>query len=367
MEHATGTRRASIDEGIAATSTQQLARLVLAIGLILLGLWILQEFLAALAWAAVFAIAIWPLHARLCHALGERDRPIAAPLLITMAIALLLIGPLVYGAIAAGREAHVVVDLVGDAQKTGIPAPDWLARLPLGGKEATDWWNANLGNPLVVGIWLGHADVRLLAESAREYGGVVAHKVAIFVFTLLILFFLFRDGSRLVRQMLVLSDRLLGEHGERLAFQMVAAVQGTVTGLVLVGLAEGVLLGIAYLLAGLPHPMLIGALTGIAAIIPFAAPIVFAGAALYLFATGAAGAAAFVFGFGFVVLFIADHFVRPILIGGAARLPFLWVLLGILGGLQAFGLLGLFFGPAVLAALISLWRDWTQTPVSRGG
>jgi predicted PurR-regulated permease PerM len=133
-----------------------------------------------------------------------------------------------------------------------------------------------------------------------------------------------------------------------------------VNGLVLVGLGEGVLLGLAYIIAGLPHPVSIAVLTGILAVIPFGAPVVFGAAALYLAAAGSTAAAAAVFGFGVAVVFVADHFVRPVLIGGAVRLPFLWVLLGILGGLETFGILGLFLGPAVMAALISLWREWTE-------
>ena len=141
---------------------------------------------------------------------------------------------------------------------------------------------------------------------------------------------------------------------------MIAAVHGTVNGLVLVGLAEGVLLGIAYVLAGLPHPVSVAAVTGVLAVIPFGAPLAFGAASLYLAAAGATAAAAGVFGFGLVVVFLADHVARPYLIGGATRLPFLWVLLGILGGLETFGLLGLFLGPMTMAALMSLWRDWTQ-------
>jgi predicted PurR-regulated permease PerM len=133
-----------------------------------------------------------------------------------------------------------------------------------------------------------------------------------------------------------------------------------VTGLVLVGLAEGVLLGFAYALAGLPHAVPVAALTGVLAVIPFGAPIAFCAAGLYLLANSDTGAAIGVVAFGFLVVFVADHFVRPVLIGGAARLPFLWVLLGILGGLETFGLLGLFLGPVVMAALMSLWRDWTE-------
>jgi predicted PurR-regulated permease PerM len=182
----------------------------------------------------------------------------------------------------------------------------------------------------------------------------------IFGFTLLTLFFLFRDGLGLSRQLLRLSHRMLGPSGERVGGHMIAAVHGTVTGLVLVGLAEGVLIGFAYAWAGLPHPVSFAALTGIVAVIPFGAPLAFCSAGLYLLALGKTAEAVVVVTFGFLVVFVADHFVRPVLIGGAARLPFLWVLLGIIGGLETFGLLGLFLGPVVMAALISLWRDWTS-------
>jgi predicted PurR-regulated permease PerM len=160
-------------------------------------------------------------------------------------------------------------------------------------------------------------------------------------------------------QVLTASARLFGPRGERVARQMVASVHGTVDGLVLVGLGVGVVLGIVYYFAGVPHPVLLGALTAVAAMIPFGAPLVFGAAALVLIAAGSVVPAAVVVVAGFVVTFAADHFVRPALIGGTTQLPFLWVLLGILGGVETFGLLGLFLGPAVMAALILLWREFT--------
>src|SRR5205814_6688476 len=108
----------------------------------------------------------------------------------------------------------------------------------------------------------------------------------------------------------------------------------------------------------------IGALTGVAAVIPFAAPVVYSLAGFYLLAVGKTVGGIVVLVIGSVVIFIADHFIRPILIGGAARLPFLLVLLGLLGGLETFGFLGLFLGPAVMAALVALWREWTELPAS---
>ena len=93
--------------------------------------------------------------------------------------------------------------------------------------------------------------------------------------------------------------------------------------------------------------------------VPFGAPLAFGIAALLLLGKGATIAAGVLLAFGTVVTFVADHAVRPVLIGGTTRLPFLWVLLGILGGIEVWGLLGLFLGPAIMAALILLWREWT--------
>ena len=139
-------------------------------------------------------------------------------------------------------------------------------------------------------------------------------------------------------------------------------VRGTVDGLVLMGLAEAILLGIAYAVAGVPHPALFGVLTGLLSAIPFASPLVFIGAGAWLLTQSEIGAAIGVVAFGSVVVFIADHFVRPVLIGGSTRLPFVWVLLGILGGVESFGLLGLFLGPVLLAVLITLWRELAAQP-----
>jgi predicted PurR-regulated permease PerM len=339
---------------------QGIARVVLAAGLVLLGLWILHRYLAALAWAAVLAIALWPLYRRLVSALGGHGQQILAPLILTLSIGFIFIVPFVYAAVEVARETHIFVQYLVDARRSGIPVPDWVSQLPVVGYPLEEWWRSNLSDPRAAEELLGRIYSRVPAESAREVGGEIIHRLILFGFTLLTLFFLFRDGTALNRRLIGLSDLLLGAQGERIGRHMIQAVLGTVNGLVLVGLSEGVLLGIAYILAGLPHPVSIAVLTGILAVIPFGAPVVFGGVALYLVATGSAAAGAAVFGFAVAVVFVADHFIRPVLIGGAVRLPFLWVLLGILGGLETFGILGLFLGPAVMAALISLWREWTE-------
>jgi len=341
---------------------QRIARVVLTIALVLLGLWILHRFLPALAWAGVLAIALWPLYRLVARVLPGGEEGVLAPLLVTLLIGLIFTAPFVYVVIEGARETRVVIHFLGEAQRNGIPVPDWIAQLPLVGRTMAEWWIANLSDPNAAQELLGHLDTRSLAASARQYGAEIAHRLIIFGFTLLTLFFLFRGGTLFSRQLIRLSDRLLGPDGERIGRHMVQAVLATVNGLVLVGLGEGVLLGIAYIVAGLPHPVSMAALTGVLAVIPFGAPLAFGAAALYLIGMGSTVAGVAVFCVGIVVVFVADHFIRPVIIGGAARLPFLWVLLGILGGLETFGIVGLFLGPAVMAALISLWRDWTDTP-----
>jgi predicted PurR-regulated permease PerM len=354
-------RRASVELERTAYS-QRAARAALTIALIVLGVWVLHRFLPALAWAAVLALALWPLHRRLTLLLpgNPRRQGTAAALLLTVLIGLIFTVPFIYVALEGARELRIAVHFMAEAQRSGIPVPDGVAQLPAVGHALDDWWRANLSDPAAAQELLGRFNLRSAAESARHYGGEVIHRLIIFGFTLLTLFFLFRDGAYFQNRLLQLSDRLLGPDGERIGRHMVQAVLATVNGLVLVGLGEGALMGIAYLVAGLPHPVSSAALTGVLAVIPFGAPLAFGVAALYLAAIGSAVAGIAVFCFGLIVVFIADHAVRPVVIGGAARLPFLWVLLGILGGLESFGIIGLFLGPAIMAALISLWRDWTE-------
>ena len=198
---------------------------------------------------------------------------------------------------------------------------------------------------------------RRCVGSARILGANALHRMILFAVCLLTLFFLFRHGESVSAQCRAASQRLFGENGERVALQMVASVHGTVAGLVLVAIGEGALMGVVYLVIGLPHAILFGMATAVAAMIPFAAAFVIGLAALVLLGAAGFGPAIGVVSAGVAVVFVADHFVRPKLIGDATKLPFLWVLLGILGGVESFQLLGLFLGPAVMAALMLLWRE----------
>jgi predicted PurR-regulated permease PerM len=342
-----------------ASRPQQTAKAALALLLAALGLWMLHRYLPALIWAAILAIAVWPLYQRAERRWPPGKHNILLPSMFTLALALVFIIPLVLVAVQAGREVHGVYDAIAKARTEGMPPPDWLGHLPLGSQQATHWWEENLTKPDSAEALLQRARASDFVSNSGELGANIAHRVVLFGFTLLTLFFLFKDGDRLGAQMLRASGRAFGPAGERIGRQMIASVHGTVDGLVLVGLGEGFILGVAYVLAGLPHPTLFGLVTAIAAMVPFGAPLVFGVAALILLVQGSVVWAIVILVVGFVVTFAADHFVRPTLIGSATRLPFLWVLLGILGGVETWGLLGLFLGPAIMAALMLLWREWT--------
>jgi predicted PurR-regulated permease PerM len=342
-----------------ASRPQQAAKAALALLLTALGLWTLHRYLPALLWAAILAIAVWPLYQRAVGRWPPGRHNILLPLVFTLGLGLVFIIPLVVVGVQAGREVHGVYASIAMARDQGIPAPDWLQHLPAGRQMAVDWWNANLANSESAKALMQRARQSEFVSSGGELGANIAHRVVLFGFTLLTLFFLFKDGDRLGEQMQRAGQRAFGPAGERIGRQMIASVHGTVDGLVLVGLGEGFILGIGYLFAGVPHPTLFGLFTAFAAMVPFGAPLVFGIAALILLVQGAMAWAIAILVLGFVVTFVADHFVRPTLIGSATRLPFLWVLLGILGGVETWGLLGLFLGPAIMAALMLLWREWT--------
>jgi predicted PurR-regulated permease PerM len=332
---------------------QLIGRIALVIASVLVAVWMLWHFLPALAWAAVLAIATWPLRERLIRA-GAKPWLVAA--LLTALVALALIVPFALLGVQIAREAVVIVHAVRGWRDSGLATPDWIAQLPLIGVYAAAWWQQHLADPEGAKELLGRAESIGIVHWTR-LGSQLAGRIVILLFTLLALFFLYRDGPRIIEQSKALTNRLLGPAVRHIGADAVNAVRATVNGLVLVGFAEGVVLGLAYVAAGLPHPVLFTFATAVLATVPFGAPLVFSIASLTLLAQSQVTAGILVFLVGWVVVFVADHLVRPVLIGNAAQIPFLWVLLGIFGGLETFGLVGLFLGPAIISVLLAIWRD----------
>jgi predicted PurR-regulated permease PerM len=336
------------------------------VDLILVGLafWVLSGFFGALAWALVLAIATWPLYERFQGLFDEARRRTLPAIVFTLIVALVFIVPFGVAVVEAFRETKAVIHWIGEAENTGIQVPAQVEALPMVGPRIAAWWNANVAAPGAITDLLGRTDTGKFAKITQEVSVAIARRLSLFLFTALSLFFLFRDGADLAKAFRRACLRLMGEPGEHLATVAVSAVRSTADGLVLVGLGEGAVLGIAYEIFGAPHPALLAAFTALLAMIPFGAPVIFTLASVVLLVDGQITGAIGISVVGWIVIGIADHAVRPVLIGGVAKLPFLWVLLGIFGGLETFGLVGLFLGPAIMAALVSLWREWTD-PVPR--
>jgi predicted PurR-regulated permease PerM len=345
-------------------SVQRIHSTLFTLTIVALAAWIARPFFISLLWAAIMAVASWPLYRRI-HALAG-NRNAAAALLSTVLMAALFLLPALWALGEAARQAPALAHLLIDASDRGIKAPPLLARIPLAGPYLQSWWLATLAPPhglahLISGSHPGR--LLLAGETARQLGAGVIHRLVEFGFALLSLFFFYKDGPSLCRQFDVLGRRWLGTaRWQRYAGSIPRSIRATVNGLVMVGMGEGVLLGMAYLIAGLPSAATWGALTVALAIIPFGAPIAFLCAAALLFAGGNTAGAIGVTAWGTVIVFLADHFIRPRLIGDATRMPFLAVLFGILGGLEAFGLIGLFIGPVIMMLFVTLWRE--PEPVS---
>ena len=340
-----------------AMSKGQVTAGLIAAGLLLLaGLHTLGGFLPALVWAVVIAIAVWPLFHRMAKR-WPRHRQGLLPALVILTILLIFVIPLTLVAVPAATDAHSMAQWIQQVRTNGLPPPPFLQNLPEG-QKLTDLWRSRIGEPGAISDLTTHAMQGGLLQFGRHFGAEALHRVVLLGFMLLALFFLLRDADGVVDQLRVASRRTFGPAGEDVARQMILSIHGTVNGLVLVGLGEGVIIGIAYMIAGVPHATLFALFTALLAMIPFGAGIAIAVAAVALLAVNKVIAAVVVVVFGLMVTFVADHFIRPVLIGGATKLPFVWVLFGILGGVEAWGLVGLFIGPAVLAALILLWREW---------
>ena len=328
--------------------------------------YIAQRFVLPVIWAAVLATAMWPLFVWLLRCVGGR-KTIAA-LLLTLTVALVFITPVALVMAEAMQHAPEAAAFISEANRTGITAPSFLTRLPLGSALVEQWWETTLAQPhglahLFSGLPL--ARFSSVGELLKTMGARFAHSMINFGFSIVCRFFLFINGPVLARQVDYIGGKYVGaERWQRYVITLPLAIKSTVNGLVLVGLGEGVLLGVSYAVTGLSSPVLWAAATAILAIIPFGAPIVFLAAAGLLAASGSTSGAIGVVIWGTFVLMLADHLIRPRIIGGATKTPFLLVLFGILGGIESFGLIGLFVGPCIMSLLISLWRDSTSVTES---
>ena len=343
------------------------ARVCFALFLALLSIWIAIDFVASIGWAAIIAVATWPLYASFTNRMRLPKGSVLPPAIFTLLTGLILLVPVLLAAHRASQEMEAIGRSVTVYRQQGIPSPEWLPRMPVVGPQAANWWKANLSDPKVVTEWIGTGDGENSATMTRTLGAEVLNRLFHFLIVLIALFGFLKNGAWIANRILDTADQLLGSPGERLASKMVGAIRGTVNGTVAIAFSEGILIGVMYFAAQVPHAFLFTVLTMAFAMVPFGAWIVFTTASVLLvFEGGSVLLAVGVFAFGAVVMLIGDLFAWPSFVGSAARLPFLIALIGIFGGLEAFGLIGLFLGPVILAAMMTVWKEWLMARGATG-
>jgi len=347
-----------------------LRRLIVAgllIGLVVLSFQVLQPFIVPVVWATILAYVTWPAYQRLLGLL--RGRPTLASLLMTLTLTAAVILPTVWLIMLLRTEAVDAYRTFSAALAAGgAKLPDSLLRLPWIGEWLRELSERMAGDPRALGDEIRQLLDRSFGEVRTILGGV-GRNAAKLLIAIVTLFFLYRDGRALGTQVTRVLEQLLGARVHNYLEAIGQTVKAVVYGLVLAALAQGTLAGLGYWAAGFEAPAFLAALTTLAALIPFAVPFVWGGAGIYLLATGKTAAGVGLLIWGATAVSWIDNVVRPLVISNAARIPFLFVLFGVLGGLTAFGFVGLFVGPVILAVLIAIWREWLieSAPPSAAG
>ena len=330
-----------------------------ALAALLVGcLLILRPFISALLWAAILSYCTWPLCRMLREKLGLSPT-IAA--LVMVAAEMLLVGlPILLATPMKAEDVDGLRRAVESFFGEGLPGlGDKLGAIPMIGAFRQDRW-ASL-----------QLDISPLTNMLRPYAGMIAQNVlglllavlsglVEFVVAILLAFFFYRDGPAMARVMEGLAQRIAGPQAKRLVQLTAAVTIGVVYGLLGTAVAQGALTAVGLWVTGVPHPVLFGVLAGAMSVLPVGAAVVWLPAAIYLFATGQTVWGVVLLVYGAVIISSVDNVIRPWLISRGADLPLLLTILGALGGVFAFGFLGLFLGPVLLAVGFTLLRDWAE-------
>ncbi len=331
---------------------------VLAIGILILSaLWIVSPFLAAVAWATTIVVATWPLFLRLESLLTRRSLAVAA---MTITLLLVLIVPLSFGIKALVDNSHLIVEQSKSLATFRIPeAPAWVGSLPLVGAKISARWQyaASLPPDELTAILAPYA--QRLALWVVQQVGSIGLLVVNFLLTVLISAILYTNGESAGRFVLQFARRIGGQHGEEAAELAAGAIRGVALGVIVTATLQTVLVAIGLLVVQVPFaPFLIGLafVFSVAQVGPF--PVLLP-VTIWLYSTSGAtwGTAFLVWS---LVCGLMDNFVRPVLIRRGADLPLILIFSGVIGGLLAMGVIGLFVGPVVLAVAYTLLTEWVS-------
>ncbi|MFK3970741.1 AI-2E family transporter [Pseudomonas sp. NPDC087358] len=326
-------------------------------------LWVMAPFWSALFWGAVLAFASWPLMRLLTRALNGRESLAAA--ILTLGWMLLVAAPLVWLGFNLADHVRDATAFVKDVQVDGLPdPPTWLVSIPLIGERLVGYWTTidQQGAALLASLkpYLGQVGNWLLARSAQIGGGILELTLSI-----VFVFFFYRDGPRLAAFVLSLLERLIGDRAQYYVDLVAGTVQRVVNGVIGTAAAQAVLALIGFLIAGVPGALVLGIGTFLLSLVPMGPPLIWIPATAWLAWKGEYGMAIFLGLWGTFIVSGVDNVLKPYLISRGGNLPLVIVLLGVFGGLLAFGFIGLFIGPTLLAVAYSLLLDWVADSRNR--
>jgi predicted PurR-regulated permease PerM len=332
--------------------------------IIVLALWVLHGFLEAMLAAGVTAIASWSLYVRFADRMPARMRRGATPLIFTCLMVVLVLAPMAFAVGALLSEAHTLLQEFVTADQRGIVPPPWLADVPLIGPWMLARWELEAARTGRLTLWMQQADPALLLGWAQSLGEFTARQAIIIVFAILLLFYLYQQGDTLAEGARRMLRQRLGPGVEHYINLGTRALRASVNSMLLVGLFDGLALAFALTLAGVPRAVVWAAITGALALVPLLGYVAVAALALQLTITGSTTTAVVSLLLGSFVLLVGDKVVRPLVARAGVRLPFVWVLIGCLGGFEVLGLTGLVLGPVVLALSRELWEQRVREAVS---
>lgn len=331
----------------------------LLVFVLLAGVYFFHGFIVPVLAALVIGFASWPLYRRLLTAIGG-SRALGATIAILLVL-FFIVAPVTLSVVYAVKEVKIWVAWAIEANKIGASVPAWLNGIPVFGSELSDQWTRHLSHPgglgelvqLISGSNIGNIYHGLVVIGASAFSSFLT-----LLFMLITLFFVYLNGESLVAQLDQLGEKVLPMRWERVSRVVPLTISSTVTGMTIIAIGEGIVLGVAYWIAGVPSPVTLGLITGIMALIPGGAPLSFTLISVYLVASGSPIAGLALFAWGSIELFVVDKTLRPKLVGGPIKLPFLPTFFGLIGGVKTMGFLGLFLGPVLMALLVAIWREW---------
>jgi predicted PurR-regulated permease PerM len=331
---------------------EQIAGLILVAAIVVGCLFVLRLFALAILWAAILCFATWPLRELLLKWLRGRHNLTAVIMTVILLLAFFLpflfIGLTFTDSIRTGL--HWLDTHRGSAL---LPPPDWVERIPVVGRKIADYWTdlAENAEPVVSQLkpWFEKAGLWLVKNSAY-----VAQGIFNLAMSILIAFFLFRDGDGVIANLKEAFQRISGDSAQHLMNVVKMTIQGVLYGAIGTALAQGVAAGIGFAIAGVPSPMLLALFTFFLGFIPVGPPVVWITASVWLFTEGHTAWGIFMIIYGLLFISSIDNVIKPYIISRSSKLSFIVTLIGILGGVAAFGFIGVFLGPTLLAVGYSL-------------